>query len=678
MTPPVAKRAPARLEKHGDVRIDDYFWLNDRDDPEVTAYLEAENAYTEASLAHTKALQNTIVEEFKARIRQTDTSVPYRKEGAFFYSRTEEGRDYPIYCRKSGSLDAAEEILIDVNRTAEGHEFCSVPQPQTSPDQRLMAWATDLVGRRMYELRFRDVASGTGFPESIKDVTPNFVWAADNRTVFYVRQDPETLRPYQVFRHRVGTSPENDVLVFQEDDETFGAGVGRTKSGEFIVIASQQTITTEIRYIPAGEPESEPRIFEPRRRGHEYGVDHAGGEFYIRTNDGGRNFRMMKTRDPEAGMTAWREVLPHREDVYFEDFDLFSGHIAVTERKEGLLHLRILNRAGGEHYLDFGEPAYVAHTSANFDYDTAVVRYGYSSMTTPYSTYDYDMNTRERVLLKREEVGGGFDPANYRTERVWATARDGARVPVSLVYRLPFEKDGTRPLVLYGYGAYGHCLDASFNPYRVSLLDRGLVWAVAHVRGGEELGRAWYDSGRLLEKKNTFQDFIDCAEFLVASGYGDRNRLYGWGGSAGGLLMGAVVTIRPDLFHGLIAEVPFVDIVTTMLDDTIPLTTSEYDEWGNPNEKLYYDYMLSYSPYDQTRAGDYPHLLVTSGLHDSQVQYWEPAKWVAKIRTLRTNANRLLLHTELQAGHGGLTGREDRYRETAMRYAFLLDISGLA
>ncbi|MEZ5399591.1 MAG: S9 family peptidase [Bryobacteraceae bacterium] len=669
MTPPIAKRAPTRLEKHGDVRVDDYFWLRERENPDVIAYLEAENAYTEASMAHTAELQSKLVEEFRERIKQTDTSAPYKKDGVWFYSRTEEGRDYPIYCRKR-TLDGPEEVLLDVNRVAEGQEFCSAPAPLTSPDQARMAYAVDLVGRREYELRFPE--SG----EAIARVTPNFVWAADNRTVFYVRQDEETLRPFQVWRHTAGTDPAGDVLVYQEDDETFGVGVGKTKSGEYIVIMTAQTIASEVRLVPATRPDAEPVVFLARSRGHEYGLDHAGGMFYIRTNNAARNFRMMAAEGP-GPVSAWREVIPHREDVYLEDFDLFRGHTVITERRDGLLHLRIMAAEGGEHYLDFGEPAYVAHTSANFEYDTATLRYGYSSMTTPSSTYDYDMVTRERVLLKREEVGGGFDAANYRTERVWVTARDGARAPVSLVYRVPFERDGSRPLVLYGYGSYGYSLDAGFNAYRVSLLDRGFVWAIAHIRGGEELGRHWYEDGKLLKKKNTFQDFIDCAESLAASGYGGRDKLYAWGGSAGGLLLGAVATMRPDLFTGMIAEVPFVDVVTTMLDDSIPLTTSEYDEWGDPNDKTYYDYMLSYSPYDQTRAAKYPHMLITSGLHDSQVQYWEPAKWVAKMRALGEGGNRLLLDTELKAGHGGLTAREDRYKETARRYAFLLDIAGV-
>ncbi len=672
MTPPIAKKVPVRLERHGDVRVDDYFWLRDRENPEVIEYLEAENAYTEAMLANTEPLRQTLVEEFKARIKQTDESVPYRKDGAYFYTRTEAGRDYPLYCRKLASLDAPEEILVDVNGIAEGHDFCSVASPQTTTDQRLMVYAVDLVGRRVYDLHFRDLHNNETLPDVILQATPNVVWAADNRTVFYVRQDAETLRPYQVFRHAVGTDPASDALVYQEDDETFGVGVGKTKSGEYIVIAAAHTITTEMRILRASEPEGEWQIFLPRKRGHEYGVDHAGGEFYIRTNHQARNFRLMKTSGPEGGIDAWQEVLPHRDDVFLEDFDLFRDHMAVTERKDALLHLRIMPRDGADHYLDFGEPVYVAYTSANFDYDTAMLRYGYSSMTTPPSTFDYDMASRERVLLKRDEVGGGFDPANYRTERVWVKARDGVRVPVSLVYRVPFEREGKRPLVLYGYGSYGHSLDAAFNPYRISLLDRGFVWAIAHIRGGEELGRHWYEAGKLMNKKNSFTDFVDCAEFLAAKGYGGR--LYSWGGSAGGLLMGAVMTMRPDLFAGMIAEVPFVDVVTTMLDDSIPLTTSEYDEWGDPNDKAFYDYMLSYSPYDQTKPGAYPHLLVTSGLHDSQVQYWEPAKWVAKMRAIRENGNRLLLHTEMKAGHGGLTGREDRYKETALRYAFLIDL----
>jgi oligopeptidase B len=679
MNPPIAEKKPARLEKHGQTRVDDYFWLNKREDPEVIRYLEAENAYTEAMMAHTKPLQETLFREFRQRIKQTDESVPYRREGAFFYSRTVTGKDYPIYCRRMPNPDSPEEILIDVNEVARGKEFCSVPSPQTSPDQQLLAYAADFVGRRFYDIRFKNLRTGETLPETIAQVTANFVWANDNKTLFYVRQDPETLRAYQVYRHTIGADPAADELVYGETDDTFHVAVFRTKSRKYLMIASLQSITSEYRYLDASRPDGRFRVFHPRRRGHEYGVDHAGGFFYIRTNDQARNFRLMKTPETNTGRAQWTEVVPHQDDVYFEDFDLFRDHLVVTERKAGLLHLRVKPWSGeGEHYIDFGEPAYVAAPAANFEYDTATVRYQYASMTTPGSTYDYDMVRREKKLLKRDEVGGGFDPAHYQTERLWATARDGVKVPISLVYKKPFARNGSHPLLLYGYGSYGASMEASFSPFRVSLLDRGFVYAIAHIRGGEEMGRAWYDSGKLLRKKNTFTDYIDCAEFLVKEKYASPRRLFGWGGSAGGLLMGAVITMRPDLMTGVIAEVPFVDVVTTMLDDSIPLTTSEYDEWGNPNEKESFDYMLSYSPYDQTRAAEYPHMLVTAGLHDSQVQYWEPAKWVAKLRAVRKDNHRLLLDTEMKAGHGGLTAREDRYRETAMRYAFLLDIAGIS
>jgi len=676
--PPVAKVVPERLEQHGHVRVDNYHWLKNRDNPDVLGYLEAENAYTTTVMAPTAPLQESLFQEFKARVKQTDASVPYRKDDYYYYSRTEDGKNYPIYCRKKKSVDAPEEILLDVNRVAEGHPYCSVRPSDVSQGQDLLVYGVDTVGRQFYTLQFKNLSTGEILGDVIRDVTGNVAWANDNRTVWYTRQDPETLRSYQVYRHVLGTDPARDELVYEEKDETFNTFVLKTKSKRYLMIVSSQTLSTEYRYVDADRPQDKPKIFEPRRRDHEYAVDHFGDSFYVRTNHEAKNFRLMRTPVRKTGMAHWTEVLPHRADVLLEGVEIFRDHLVVSERKNGLLQLRIRPWSGGtEHYVDFGEPAYVAFPRANYQFDTTILRFTYASMTTPNSVYDYDMVAREKKLLKRDEVLGGFDPAHYRSERIYVPARDGKRVPVSIVYRLPFVPDGSRPLLLYGYGSYGASMDAGFDPFRISLLDRGFVYALAHVRGGEELGRPWYEDGKLLHKKNTFTDFIDCAEHLVTAKYGDPKRVFAWGGSAGGLLVGAVVTMRPDLWAGAIAEVPFVDVVTTMLDDDIPLTTGEFDEWGDPRDKTYYEYMLSYSPYDQSKPAAYPPLLVTTGFHDSQVQYWEPAKWVARIRAVRTDERRLLLLTEMGAGHGGLSGRDDRYRERAFRYAFLLDVAGI-
>jgi len=673
---PVAKVVPKRLEKHGHVREDDYYWLKERENPEVIKYLEAENEYTSAVMAHTKDLQETLFHEFKTRIKQTDMSVPYKRDDYYYYSRTEEKKDYPIYCRKKMSLEAAEEIMIDVNQVAEGHKFCSVAAPQVSSGQDLIAYAVDTVGRRFYTIRFKNLQTGETFKDTIPNVTSNVAWANDNKTVFYARQDPATLRSHRIYRHVLGTDPALDELVYEEKDETFNCYVSQTKSKKYLMIASVQTLSDEYRYLDASDPQGAFQVFLPRQRDHEYSVDHYQDHFYVRTNHKAKNFRLMRTPVSKTALEHWEEVLPHRDDVYLQGFEIFRDHLVVSERKNGLLQMRIRPWSGAaEHYIDFGEPAYFAFPTNNFNFDTPLVRYTYSSMTTPPSVYDYNMVTREKKLLKREEVLGGFDSANYQTERIYATVADGVRVPISLVYRKPFKKDGTNPLLLYGYGSYGASIEPRFEAYRISLLDRGFVFAMAHVRGGQELGRQWYEYGKLLKKKNTFTDFIACAENLIREKYADPKRVFAHGGSAGGLLIGAVVTMRPDLFTGAIAEVPFVDVVTTMLDDSIPLTTNEFDEWGNPNDKQYYDYILSYSPYDQTKPASYPHLLVTTGLHDSQVQFWEPAKWVARLRRVTKNSNRLLLKTEMRAGHGGLTARDDRYREEAFQYAFLVDLA---
>lgn len=676
--PPVAKIVPQKLEKHGHVRTDNYFWLRERDNPEVLQYLQAENAYTEAVMAPTKGLQEKLFGEFKTRIKQTDMSVPYRKDGYYYFTRTEEGKDYPIYCRKKGTLDAPAQTILDVNEVATGHKYCSVWPPEVSSSGKLMAYAVDTVGRLFHTVYIKNLETGKQLPDVIRDVTGNLAWANDDRTLFYTKQDPITLRWYRIYRHVLGTDPAQDQLVFEEKDPTFGCSVHKTKSKKYVMIASLHTLSSEYRYLEADNPRGAFKVFLPRQKNHEYQVDHFQDHFYIRTNLKAKNFRLMKTPVTRTAVGDWKEVIPHRDDVLLEGFELFRNHLVAVERKGGLLQLRILPWSGqGEHYLEFGEPAYLAYPRDNYELDTPLVRYVYSSLTTPSSVYDYNMVTREKKLLKREEVLGGFDAANYQTERLHATAPDGQRVPISLVYRKNLRKPGNNPLLLYGYGSYGSSVDAAFNPFVISLLDRGFVYAIAHIRGGEELGRAWYEDGRQLRKKNTFTDFIACAEYLVQQKYAHPENVFAQGGSAGGLLMGAVVNLRPDLFKGVIAAVPWVDALTDMLDETIPLTTNEYDEWGNPNQKEYYDYILSYSPYDQVKPQRYPNMLVTTSFQDSQVQYWGPAKWVAKLRATKTDRNLLLLRTRMEASHGGVSGRYKRYQETAFEYAFLLNLAGI-
>jgi len=676
---PIAKRVPKTLEIHGDSRIDDYFWLKDRENPEVIAYLEAENAYLDAKLGHTKAFQEKLFEEIKGRIKQDDSSAPYKYKDYFFYTRFEEGKQYPLFCRKPGSLDTPEQIMLDVNKLAEGHDFCQVSGIRGNEEQKLAVYGVDFVGRRFFTLRVRDLATGQDLPDTIDNVTGNVVWANDNRTLFYTRQDPETLRSFQVYRHTLGTPTSEDVLVYEEKDDTFSVGVYKTKSREFIVIASRQTLSDECRYFSANDPTAEPVVFAPRERGHEYGIDHYNGRFYIRTNKDAQNFRLMRAQTGATEVAAWEEVVPHRPDTLLESFELFDDYLVLGDRREGLARLRVVPWDGAApHEVDFGESVYEAGLGMNPEGNTTTLRYEYTSLTTPNSTYDYDLKSRERTLIKRTPVLGGYDPANYFTERLWATARDGARVPISIVYRKDFKKDGTGPLLMQGYGSYGISSSPAFSSVRLSLLDRGFAFAIAHVRGGEELGRAWYENGRQKQKKNTFSDFIDCADFLVREKYTAPDRLYATGGSAGGLLMGAIMNMRPDLFHGIVASVPFVDVITTMLDDSIPLTTGEYDEWGNPHREDDYQYIRSYSPYDNVEPKAYPNLLVTTGLHDSQVQYWEPAKWVAKLRTMNTGNSVILMKTDMSAGHGGASGRFDQYKETALKYAFILDLAGKA
>ena len=684
---PRARVSPTRHEAHGAVRIDDYHWLRERGDPAVAAHLEAENAYARAVMAPTEALQETLFAEIKGRIRQTDVSAPYREGGYLYYTRWADGREYPVHCRRPaeapGPVDAVEpaageQVLLDVNTLAEGREFCQVSSLAVSPDGRLLAYAVDVEGRRIHTVRVKDLSADALLDDELTGVTSNLVWA-DDRTVFYTRQHPQTLRWHRVYRHVLGAAQADDALVYEEADETFNCDVRRSRSKRYVLIASSQTVSTEYRYLDASRPDGEFQVFRPRARGHEYDLDHYRDRFYVRTNHRARNFRLMETEAGGTGPDQWTDVVPHRDDVLLESFALFRGHLVLQERSGGLsrLHVRPWSGGGG-HDVDFDEPVYDAYVSVNREADTRVLRFGYESLTTPRSVYDYDMEARSRTLVKRDEVPGGFDPADYAAERVLATAPDGRQVPVSLVARAGAPRDGTSPLLLYGYGAYGISIDPWFDPARLSLLDRGFRFAIAHVRGGQELGRPWYDDGRLSRKSNTFTDFIACAEHLVRERFTSPDRLHAMGGSAGGLLVGAVLNLRPDLFAGAVAQVPFVDVLTTMLDDTIPLTAGEYDEWGDPRERAAFDDILAYSPYDNVAARAYPALLVLAGLHDSQVQYWEPAKWVAKLRALKTDARPLLLKTEMHAGHSGVSGRYRRYRETALQYAFLLRLAGAA
>jgi oligopeptidase B len=674
----MVKKIPTRLEKHGHVRIDDYYWLRERDNPEVIAYLEAENAYAENEMAHTKPSKESLFEEIKGRFKPTDMSVPYQRDGYFYYTRYREGKEYPIFARKRGSLDEGEEIMLDANLLAEGHEFFMIGGWAVSSGRDLLAYAVDTQGRRIHTTYFKNLATGALLPDVIAGVSENLAWANDNRTLFYSKQDPTTLRAYQIYRHRLGSDTAEDQLVFEETDETFAAYVFKTKSKKYLMIVSSHTLSQEYRYLEADNPTGAFKVFLPRERDHEYHLDHYQDRFLIRTNDQAKNFRLMATAVDKTSKEHWQEIIPHRQDVFLGDFEIFRDHLVLEERARGLTQIRVIPWSGDTgYYLEFDEPAYRANLGTNLEFDTTTVRFEYTSMKTPLSIYDHDMVSQAKILLKREEVLGGFDPANYVTERLFAAAADGTEIPLSIVYRKGTLRNGQNPLLLYGYGAYGLSIDPAFASPRLSLIDRGFVYAIAHVRGGQELGRQWYEEGKLLKKKNTFTDFVACAEYLIRERFTNPGQLFAMGRSAGGLLMGAVTNMRPELFKGVVAEVPFVDVVTTMLDPSIPLTTGEYDEWGDPNQKEYYDAMLSYSPYDNVEAKDYPNLLITGGLHDSQVQYWEPAKWAAKLRALKTDKNRLLLKTNMEAGHGGASGRFRRHHETAFSYAFLLDLAEL-
>ena len=673
----MVRKIPTKLEAHGHVRLDDYYWLRERDNPEVIEYLTDENERAAKQMAHARDFEKKLFEEIKGRFKQTDMSVPYRLDDYFYYTRYEEGKEYAIYARKRGSLDGPEEIMLDGNDLARGHAFFAFGATAVSSGQDLLAYAVDTVGRRIHTAYVKNLTTGEKLPDVIPQVGENLAWANDNKTLFYAKQDETTLRQYQIWRHVLGTDPAEDQLVYQENDETFGAFVIKTKSKRFLMIVAAQSVSQEYRYLDADDPAGEFKLFLGRERLHEYHIDHYQDRFIIRTNSGAKNFRLMETPVERPGRQHWQEIIPHRHDVFLGDFELFKDYLVVEERTQGLTQIRVLPWMGTGHYLHFDEPAYRVNLGANPEFDTATLRFEYTSMKTPLSIYDYQMNTRVRTLLKQEEVLGGFASDNYVTERLHATAADGTEIPLSLLYRKGLKRDGQNPLVLYGYGSYGFSIDAAFASPRLSLVDRGFVFAIAHIRGGQELGRLWYENGKLLNKWNTFTDFIVCAEYLIREKFTRPEKLFAMGRSAGGLLMGAVSNLRPDLFKGIVAEVPFVDVVTTMLDASIPLTTGEYDEWGNPNEKQFYDYMLSYSPYDNVEKKNYPAMLITAGLHDSQVQYWEPAKWVAKLRELKTYNSRLLLKTNLDAGHGGTSGRFRRHQETAFSYVFLLDLVGI-
>ncbi|WP_245826975.1 S9 family peptidase [Parapedobacter luteus] len=680
---PVADIKPHVRTLHGDTVIDNYFWLNDYfkkgpDSAAVIAYLEAENQYTDTMMKDTEPLQAKLFDEMKGRIKEQDESVPYFKNGYYYYTRTEEGKQYFKYCRKKGSLDASEEVLLDIDAMAEGYPYYAAGGFNVSPDNKLLAYGVDTVSRRQYTLYVKNLETGEILEDVISGTSGGSVWANDNRTLFYTKNNPSTLLTEKIMRHALGTDSKEDVTVYHERDNTNYIGVAKAKSNRFIYIYSGGTLSSEIRYLEADNPAGTFKVFQPRMKDVLYSVTALEDRFLIVTNHHAQNFKLMECPLDRTGVEDWQEVIPHREDVLLEDVEEFKDFLVVSERKNGLVQLAIRNlRDGTAHYLDFGEEAYTAYVSANPAYETATLRYGYTSLTTPSSTYDYDMNMREKRLLKQQEVVGGYNVADYVTERLYAPAEDGTRVPISLVYKKGVRKDGNAPLLLYGYGSYGATMDPSFSAARLSLLDRGFVYAIAHIRGGQEMGRQWYEDGKMLKKKNTFTDFIACGRFLVAERYTAPEHLYAMGGSAGGLLMGAVVNMAPDLWHGIVAQVPFVDVVNTMLDETIPLTTNEYDEWGNPNDEEAYLYMKSYSPYENIAAKNYPNILVTTGLHDSQVQYFEPAKWVAKLRAMKTDNNVLLLKTEMDFGHGGASGRFDYLKEVALEYAFLLALEGV-
>lgn len=677
ISPPIASKLPQTLSLHGDDRTDDYFWLRHRDDPQVIAYLEAENDYTKAVMAHTEALQTALYDEMLARIQETDLSVPYRKGAYYYYSRTETGKAYPIYCRQAGSLDAPETVLLDQNVLAEGHDFFELGLFDVSPNHQLLAYSVDTAGSERYTLFFLNLVTGQLYPETILETGYGFAWGNDNQTVFYTLMD-EAQRPFKLMRHRLGSAVSDDELVYDEADESYFLSVGKTRSDAYILLELGSKITSEVHYLDANQPEGKFQVIQPRSSGIEYQVEHHSDSFYIVTNDEALNFKLMRTPVTAPAKDNWQLVIPHRDQVLLEGISAFAKHLVIYERESGLPTIRVRQLASGEeHYIQFPDPTYSADEDNNPEFDTEILRFNYTSLVTPRSVFDYNLETQERELKKETPVLGGYDRTQYASDRLMATATDGTQVPISIVYKKGLEQNGTNPLLLTGYGSYGFSYPAAFSSTRLSLLERGVVVAIAHIRGGSEMGRQWYEDGKFLSKKNTFTDFIACSEHLIAQGWTSKEQLAILGGSAGGLLMGAVINLRPDLFKAVVAHVPFVDVVTTILDDHLPLSVMEREEWGDPNDKTFYDYMKSYSPYDNVEAKDYPNLLITAGLNDSRVAYWEPAKWTAKLRSLKTDHNCLLLKTNMGAGHGGASGRYDSLKETAFEYAFLFDQWGL-
>jgi oligopeptidase B len=674
MQPPKAKKVAKELSIHGDTRIDHYYWLNQREDKEVIQYLNEENAYTQAVLEPTKQLQEDLFNEIVGRIKKDDESVPYKLNGYWYYTRFIESGEHPIYCRKKGGKrfeDAGdEEILLNVNELAEGHAYYKAGGLSVSPNNKLLAYGEDTVSRRIYTIRVKNLETGENLNIELKGTTGSCTWGDDNQTLFYTLRDETTLRSSKIMSYNILTGEEK--IRYIEQDDTFNCGVYKSKSRKYIIIGCGASITTEYRFLPAAKPNAEFVVFQPRIRGIEYSISHFDNKWYVLTNWEAKNFKLMETDEVLTSRENWKEVIPHRDETLLEGIETYRNYLVLEERTAGQNHIRVIDhKNNSDSYLEFESETYTAWIGTNPDFDSEILRYGYTSMTTPSSVIDYNLVTKEKEVKKQQEVVGGYNEDEYDSERLWIEARDGKKVPASVVYKKEFGK-GNRPLLLYAYGSYGHSLDPYFSSVRLSLLDRGFTYVIAHIRGGEDLGRQWYDDGKLLNKKNTFTDYIDCAEYFISNNYTQPSKLFAMGGSAGGLLMGAVINMRPELWKGVIAAVPFVDVVTTMLDDSIPLTTGEYDEWGNPNEEEFYHYIKSYSPYDNVEAKEYPNMLVTTGLHDSQVQYWEPAKWVAKLRELKTDDNLLLLHCNMETGHGGASGRFKVHRETAMEYAFLL------
>jgi oligopeptidase B len=677
---PVARIIPKELKKYNDTRIDNYFWLNQRNDQNVIDYLNEENSFYEQETAHTKDFETSLFEEMKSRIKEDDSSVPYKYNGYWYIVRYEKGQDYPIYTRRKESLDAKEELVFDCNKMAKGHAYFRLVGLSVSPDNTMISFGIDTTGRRQYTLQIKSLITNDIFSDAIKNTTGSSTWANDNSTLFYAKKDEQTLRSNEIYKHKIGDEEKDDVVVFTENDDTFGAAVYKTKSRKYIIVACYSTLTNEFHILDANTPDENFKLFQPRVRGLEYSISHFEDQFYILTNkDKATNFKLMKTPETQTGIDNWVEVIAHRKAVMLEDIEIFKDYLVISERTNGLNEIRIMRwDKTQDYYLPFDNETYTANAGTNVDFDTEILRFSYNSLTNPASVIDFNMRTKERDVKKEQDVlDPNFDKNNYTSERIWATAKDGTKIPMSLVRRKDTKLDGNAPLLQYAYGSYGSTIDPYFSTIRLSLLDRGFIYVITHVRGSEYLGRDWYEKGKLLQKKNTFTDFIDCSKYLIQNKYTSKKHLYAMGGSAGGLLMGVIINQSPDLYNGVIAQVPFVDVITTMLDDTIPLTTGEYDEWGNPNDKNYYDYMKSYSPYDNVTSQNYPHLLVTAGLNDSQVQYWEPAKWVAKLRTFKQNNNKLYFSTNMDAGHGGASGRFEALKEDAQEFSFLLDLEGI-